>query len=379
MTNKKDLIDEALLRPGRFEVKMEIGLPDLSGRIQIFNIHTTSMRKNGYMDTQVDIKELALLSKNYSGAEIEGVVRSAASFALNRQIDVKSITHPDPTKIRVMKDDFTRALGEVRPAFGVTEEKLRDCIKNGIIPYSEAFSQVLNSGMLFIKQVEASNKTPLLSLILHGKNGSGKSALAAQLALSSQFPFIKLLSPEDFLGYVESTRVEKIHRAFRDAHKSELSVIVVDDIERVIEYAPIGPRFSNTVLQALLILFKTHPPKDKKLLVIGTTSNMPLLRQLGFLSSVDYLLEIPSITSGREVCTVLKQLRIPCTKEDFETISSQWEGSTEIKKLINLVEMTTQAIDPKIDYFGEKLVELHKAGLIIGSEPKGKEVSWNEI
>lgn len=41
MTNRKDMIDEALLRPGRFEVHIEIGLPDEHGRLQILNIHTT--------------------------------------------------------------------------------------------------------------------------------------------------------------------------------------------------------------------------------------------------------------------------------------------------------------------------------------------------
>lgn len=40
MTNRSDLIDEALLRPGRLEIQLEIGLPDESGRLQILNIHT---------------------------------------------------------------------------------------------------------------------------------------------------------------------------------------------------------------------------------------------------------------------------------------------------------------------------------------------------
>lgn len=40
MTNRKDMIDEALLRPGRLEIHVEIGLPDEPGRLQILNIHT---------------------------------------------------------------------------------------------------------------------------------------------------------------------------------------------------------------------------------------------------------------------------------------------------------------------------------------------------
>ena len=44
MTNRKDMIDEALLRPGRMEVQMEISLPDEAGRLQILKIHTARMR-----------------------------------------------------------------------------------------------------------------------------------------------------------------------------------------------------------------------------------------------------------------------------------------------------------------------------------------------
>jgi vesicle-fusing ATPase len=49
MTNRKDMIDEAILRPGRFEVHIEISLPDEKGRQDIFKIHTSSMRENKVM------------------------------------------------------------------------------------------------------------------------------------------------------------------------------------------------------------------------------------------------------------------------------------------------------------------------------------------
>lgn len=86
MTNRPDLIDEALLRPGRLEVKMEIGLPDERGRIQILHIHTAKMRQHELLAGDVDIEELAVETKNYSGAELEGLVRAAQSTAMNRHI-----------------------------------------------------------------------------------------------------------------------------------------------------------------------------------------------------------------------------------------------------------------------------------------------------
>ena len=87
-----DMIDEALLRAGRLEVHMEISLPDEFGRLQILNIHTGKMRENGVMAGDVDLKELAASTKNFSGAEINGLVKSATSFAFNRHVKVGSDT-----------------------------------------------------------------------------------------------------------------------------------------------------------------------------------------------------------------------------------------------------------------------------------------------
>jgi len=137
MTNRLDMIDEALLRPGRLEVHMEISLPDEHGRYQILNIHTAKMRKNGVMDGNVDLKELSRLTKNFSGAEIGGLIKSATSFAFNRHVKVGTIAGigNDVENLRVNVDDFANALDEVHPAFGVSEEELAQVVQNGIIHY----------------------------------------------------------------------------------------------------------------------------------------------------------------------------------------------------------------------------------------------------
>lgn len=92
--------------------------------------------------------------------------------------------------------------------------------------------------------------------------------------MQSDFPFIKLISPESMVGYSEAQKVAHLSKVFMDSYKSPLSVIVVDSIERLLgefvrsrcrllvaDWNPIGPRFSNTVLQALVVLFGKRPPK----------------------------------------------------------------------------------------------------------------------
>ena len=86
MTNRKDMIDEAVLRPGRLEIHKEIGLPDFEGRLQIFEIHTRNIKKNELLAEDVDFNYLADSTKNYTGAEIMSVWRNAIQFTLFRDI-----------------------------------------------------------------------------------------------------------------------------------------------------------------------------------------------------------------------------------------------------------------------------------------------------
>jgi hypothetical protein len=55
-------------------------------------------------------------------------------------------------------------------------------------------------------------------------------------------------------------KVQHLHKTFTDAYKSPLNIVVVDNIERIIDWVPIGPRFSNAVLQALMVLLRKQPP-----------------------------------------------------------------------------------------------------------------------
>eukprot|EP00026_Physarum_polycephalum_P002703 Phypoly_transcript_02711.p1 GENE.Phypoly_transcript_02711~~Phypoly_transcript_02711.p1 ORF type:complete len:742 (+),score=148.22 Phypoly_transcript_02711:238-2463(+) len=350
MTNRKELIDEALLRPGRMEVHMEISLPDEAGRVQIFRIHTTKMRENNYMADDVSLDELAAQTKNYSGAEIEGVVKAATSYAFSRQIDSKNLTKPiDPEKIKVARADFLQALQEIKPAFGVEKDEFDLSLRGGIIPYSSQVEKLINTGRLFLEQVAKSDRTPLVSVLLSGIVGSGKTALAATLAKNSDFPFVRLLSPDNLVGYSEAQKCARITKVFEDSYRSQLSVIVVDDIERILEYVPIGPRFSNAILQTLLVLFKRLPPKGRKLLVVGTTSNEDVLRQMEFMECFSTTQRVPVITTREEFKKALIGLELFITKEDLDAAASAFTAdSITVKKLIMLTELAKQGPPEKL-------------------------------
>ena len=97
-----------------------------------------------------------------------------------------------------------------------------------------------------------------------------------------------------------------IAKVFNDAYKLPLSVILIDSIERLLEFVPIGPRFSNGVLQTLLVLLKKNPPKDKKLLVLSTTTHRGLVDQMDMADAFDAELHVSNITTLEAIEVVVK-------------------------------------------------------------------------
>ncbi|KAJ4341187.1 transport between ER and Golgi ATPase protein [Didymella glomerata] len=353
MTNRMDMIDEALLRAGRLEVHMEISLPDESGRAQILKIHTTKMRKNDVLESDVNVEELAKLTKNFSGAELNGLVKAASSFAFSRHIKVGTMAaiNPDVENMKVNRQDFFSALEEVKPLFGVAEEELGKRIRGGVIHYSPFIKDILDEGRLYVNQVRKPDSTPILSVALHGPPGSGKTAMAARMAIDSGFPFIKLVSPEDMVGFSEMQKVQQLDKTFRDAYKSPLSVIVIDNIEMLVDWVPIGPRFSNTVLVALKVLLEKQPPKDRRLLIFATTTERSVLTQLDLFSRFDAEIAVPNVNTQPELAHVLQASGAFSDRDQQRAISEIQEitGSTEIgvgiKKILTGIETAKQDQD----------------------------------
>uniref|UniRef100_A0A7S2MX11 Vesicle-fusing ATPase n=1 Tax=Helicotheca tamesis TaxID=374047 RepID=A0A7S2MX11_9STRA len=345
MTNRKDMIDDALLRPGRLEVHVEIGLPDTKGRMQILGIHTNNMREANRLQPEVikRLDEIAERTKNFSGAEIEGLVKAATSFALTRCVDVKDLSKaPDEKNLILRFDDFDRALNDVQPKFGAKSQELKALYRNGFVPYGDEFDMLMGTMDRLVEQVRASEKTPLMSVLLHGPPASGKTAVTAKVAVSSGYPFVRMISADEMIGYSEMSKCQTIHKVFLDSYKSPLSLIFIDDIERIIDYVPIGPRFSNTVLQTLLVLLKKVPPDNgRKLLIIGTTSCPHLLEDLGLVQAFSVQQAVPLLEEPSQIEEVLR-VAAHLSEHDAESISKAITKPIGIKTLLMVAEMAQQ-------------------------------------
>ncbi len=123
-TNRPEIIDPALIRSGRFDRLVFIGPPCKEGRIAIFNIHLKNL-KDGHLSDDVNIEELADLTDNYVGSDIESLCREAVMLALRENFDTEKV------EMRHFKD----ALKKVRPALAEDMleyyEKLQEQFKGG--------------------------------------------------------------------------------------------------------------------------------------------------------------------------------------------------------------------------------------------------------
>jgi transitional endoplasmic reticulum ATPase len=119
-TNRLDIVDEALLRPGRFDRIIEVPNPDSKGREQIFKIHT----KKKPLADDVNILKLVELTDGFNGAEIAAVANRAATAALKRYVGGKL---ENIKEIKVTQQDLLDAIDKVKPR--KTESPMTHSIK----------------------------------------------------------------------------------------------------------------------------------------------------------------------------------------------------------------------------------------------------------
>ena len=347
MTNRKDMIDEAILRPGRLELHVEVSLPDEKGRLEILKIHTKKMKENKVLDDDVDLEKLAKMTKNYTGADIESLVKLATSNALSEGLNFGT-TKVDLTKEhKICMKNFLDGINEIQPMFGINQGELENCLQFGMINYGENYEILSSKISALFTQIKNSTNISLLSVLLEGEAGCGKTALASYLALHSGFPYVKIISPDTLVKYMEGGKYSSISSTFEDGYKSPFSIIILDNIEKLIEYIKIGPRFSNLILQTLLVYIKKLPPKKgKKMLIIGTTSSANQLDDLGIIASFDKVIHVPNLTKT-EILGVLNNY--DCSNEEKEKIANLVQNTT-IRQLCFLIDRALQKGDNKLLY-----------------------------
>ncbi len=272
LTNRKDLIDEAILRPGRFEVHIEIGLPDLKGRKEIFLLHTKKLREHQILNEDVDIDLIAEKTENMTGAEIESLVKNTVSRSLRRLVDMNDIENSLKTekKMEIQMSDFFHELENIHPMFGSNLEILDNILR--LSPYTEGFNETYGKQVKMIMdqilEYKESGKG-ILNLLFKGEPKSGKTYLSAYIASKVKFKYTKYVSANDLIMMNEYEKINHILKMFKDGVNSEESLIIIDDIDILVEFTP-PLHFSNRMIQGIKTLLGTNVFERKMVVLLIT-------------------------------------------------------------------------------------------------------------
>lgn len=292
MTNRLDLIDDAILRPGRLEVHVCIGLPDEKGRRQILKIHTSNMEKYGYLNNDVSIDELAKITNNYTGAELEGIVRDAASFAISREMDLTMQTAQTSNKPILTMDDFRRSLCEIIPMFGNISNEIEKIVQTKLILWSPSIKEIYDN---VIRDIQTA-KTGFVSIIaIIGVPYTGKTVLACHCAKDSNVNCIKMIRGNQLISV--SDRGKFIQTVYEQCERTHESILILDSIERIIDWSNVGSVYDNRTVQALLSTLDEKIDQKKKMVIIMTSGNKHMMERLGILDYVDNIYETPEFVT----------------------------------------------------------------------------------
>jgi transitional endoplasmic reticulum ATPase len=281
-TNLLNSIDPALRRGGRFDREIEIGIPDKTGRLEIFKVHTRGVP----LDKDIDLDDLAETTFGFVGADIALLVKEAAMNAIRKIIPLIDIDKEIPDEIiqqlKLTKSDFDSARKIVLPsALREVRIEIPDVPWENIAGLDEIKDTLIKTieGRLNFPQIyEKLNYTPPKGILLFGPPGTGKTLLVKGIASKRRINFISIKGPE-LLSKGVGDSEKHVREAFKKARQSAPSILFFDEIDSM--FPKRGTISDSThVTESVMSQFLTELDgieELKDVFVIGATNRPDLL------------------------------------------------------------------------------------------------------
>ncbi|MDM9627536.1 CDC48 family AAA ATPase [Rhizobium sp. S152] len=280
-TNRRDAIDEALRRPGRFDREIVIGVPDQTGRREVLAIHTRGMP----LAEGTDLDEIARTTYGFVGADLGALVREAAMDSLRRILPDINLREGIPTevleKLSVGQDDFLSAMKRIQPSalreIMIQAPNVRWEDVGGL---DEAQTKLKEGVELPLRSPQSFKRLgirPAKGFLLFGPPGTGKTLLAKAVAREAEANFVATKS-SDLLSKWYGESEQQVSRLFERARQVAPTVIFIDEIDSLAPARGGGlgePAVTERVVNTLLA--EMDGLEDMQGVVVMAATNRPNL------------------------------------------------------------------------------------------------------
>ncbi len=280
-TNRRDAIDEALRRPGRFDREIVIGVPDQSGRREVLAIHTRGMP----LAENTDLDEIARTTYGFVGADLGALVREAAMDALRRVLPDINLRDGIPgevlEKLMVSQDDFLSAMKRIQPSalreIMVQAPNVRWDDVGGLDDAQMKLKEGVELPLRAPESFKRMGIRPAKGFLLFGPPGTGKTLLAKAVAREAEANFVATKS-SDLLSKWYGESEQQVSRLFERARQVAPTVVFIDEIDSLAPARGGGlgePAVTERVVNTLLA--EMDGLEDMQGVVVMAATNRPNL------------------------------------------------------------------------------------------------------
>lgn len=333
-TNRINAVDPALRRPGRFDVEIEVPLPDKSGRLEILQIHT----RNTPLADDVDLVKLAEITYGFTGADLAALVKEAAFNALRRVLPEAGLNDENFSpkvfeNIEVKMIDFLNAMKGIVPSglreiyVEIPEVKWSDI--GGLDEIKQELKEIIEWPLKNPMVFKRMGIQPPRGVLFIGPPGCGKTLLAKAVANESGANLIAVRGPEILSKWVgESERA--IREIFRKARMYAPAIVFFDEIESIAPARGIG--YDSHVTERMVSQLLTEMSGIQRLenvVIVGATNRPdlvePALLRPGRFDKIIYV-PPPDYKARLEILRIHTRFTPLAEDVDLHEISRRTEG-----------------------------------------------------
>uniref|UniRef100_A0A8C2Z0M0 Transitional endoplasmic reticulum ATPase n=1 Tax=Cyclopterus lumpus TaxID=8103 RepID=A0A8C2Z0M0_CYCLU len=300
-TNRPNSVDPALRRYGRFDREIDIGVPDMTGRLEILQIHTKNMK----LSDDIDLERIATETHGHVGADMAALCSEAALQAIRKKmvlidLEDESIDADLLNSLAVTMDDFQWALSQSNPS------ALRETIAEvprvnwadvgGLEEVKRELQELVQYPVEYPDKFLKFGMTPSRGVLFYGPPGCGKTLLAKAIANECQANFISIKGPEMLTMWFGESEAN-VRDVFDKARQAAPCILFFDELDSIAKSRGGGAGDGSGAADRVInqILTEMDGMSDKKNVFIIGATNRPDIIDSAILrpGRLDQLIYIP--------------------------------------------------------------------------------------